>query len=92
MKVKLNLLSTNKSLSKENRTDLYSFTSQNDIVNFFSDTFTKKHIRKIIKSQKKDFIPRPDTPKEINKMQFLKKCEWELVRLAKSETQGNQNS
>lgn len=92
MKVKLERLSTNKTSSIENRTDLYSFTSQKDIVKFFSDTFTKKYIRKIIKTQKEGFIPRPDTSKEINRMQFLKKCEWELIRLAKEKVLGNQNS
>lgn len=92
MKAKLRHLSTNKISSKENRTELYSFTSQKDIVNFFSDTFPKKHIRKIIKTQKEGFVPRPDTSKEVNKMQFLKKCEWELVRLAREKMQGTLNS
>lgn len=59
---------------------------------FFADTFPRKYIKDIIKLQKSNFVFRPDTSKAVNKMQFLKKCEWELVRLAKEKIQGTQNS
>ena len=67
----------------DRRQDGYSFTSQKDLVTFFSTFPPKKVILETIKTLKQKFQPREDTSKADNKMQFLKKCEWELVRLTR---------
>lgn len=67
----------------EKRESRYSFTSQGDLLAFFSDTLSKKVIRKTISSLKRNFIQRPEVSWTVNRLQFLKKCEWELVRLSK---------
>lgn len=63
----------------------YTFINMKDLKNFFSNFFTKKFINKKIKEFKKEFIPRPGNNKELNKLQFLKKCEWEFNRMIKGE-------
>ena len=67
----------------EKRESRYSFTSQGDLIAFFSDTLPKKVIKETIRSLRKKFVKRPDASWTVNRMQFLKKCEWELVRLSK---------
>ena len=67
----------------DRRQNGYSFSSQKDLVTFFSTVLPKKVILETIKTLKQNFQPREDTSKADNKMQFLKKCEWELVRLTR---------
>lgn len=63
----------------------YTFINIKDLKTFFSGYFTKKFINKKIKEMKKEFIPRPGNDKDLNKLQFLKKCEWEFNRMIKEE-------
>lgn len=69
----------------DRRQNRYSFSSQKDLVTFFSTVLPKKVILETINTMKKKFKTRGEreTSKIDNKMQFLKKCEWELVRLTK---------
>ncbi len=66
----------------EKRESRYSFTSQGDLTAFFSDTLPKKVIKETIRSLSKKFVKRPEVSWTVNRLQFLKKCEWELVRLS----------
>lgn len=65
------------------RQNRYSFTSRKDLIAFFSDTLPKNVIKETIRNIKKTFTKRANDSWTSNKMQFLKKCEWELVRLYK---------
>ncbi len=65
------------------RQNQYAFTSQRDLIAFFADTLQKKTIKETIRNTKKKFKIRSDVSRELNRLQLLKKCEWELVRLSK---------
>jgi len=67
----------------EKRQNLYSFTSQRDLAAFFSGTLPKKVIKETIKSLRKSFIKRTNVSRTVNHLQFLKKCEYALVKLSK---------
>ena len=69
-----------------NRQETYSFRTQKDLIAYFSDIIPPKQIKNIIKKMKGTFIKRPEALGKIEKMQFLKKCEWELVRHVKKIT------
>jgi len=67
----------------EKRESRYSFTSQGDLIAFFSDALPEKVIKETIRSSRKNFVKRPGASWTVTRLQFLKKCEWELVRLSK---------
>ncbi|MBD3392084.1 MAG: hypothetical protein GF418_08410 [Chitinivibrionales bacterium] len=69
--------------TSERRHDSYAFTSERDLVNFFSASLPKKTVRKTIASVKADFVQRKLGTSREHKLQFLKKCEVELVRLSR---------
>jgi hypothetical protein len=61
----------------------YVFTSLNDIIYYFSDTISRKTIRETIQTTKNKFIKRSNVSRIENKLQFLKKCEIELVKISR---------
>ncbi len=75
----------------DKRKNRYSFSSQNDLIAFLSDTLSKTAIKKNIKTLKKTLVKSPDVSWTINRLQFLKKCEWELVRLSKKMVTESEN-
>lgn len=73
----------NNDIIADRRQNRYSFTTQKDIITFFSTILPKPVIKETIRTMKKKFKPRGDVSKKDIKLQFLKKCEWELVRISK---------
>jgi hypothetical protein len=67
----------------EKRQNRYVFTSISDLIAFFSDTVPKKEILAVIRRARDTFKKRPNLPAASRKLQLIKKCEWELVRIAK---------
>ncbi len=61
----------------------YSFSSKKDLIAFFSPILPKKTILEVMHDIQKKFTRRENTSSAEHKIQFLKKCEWELVRLSK---------
>lgn len=64
----------------ERRTGSYSFSSEKDLIAFFTQLLPKEKILNIINTCKKAFVSRGETRKTELDLQFLKKCECELVR------------
>ena len=67
----------------DRRKSNYVFTSLNDIRYYFSDTISGKTIKETIRETRKKFIKRSNVSRIQNKLQFLKKCEIELVKISK---------
>jgi hypothetical protein len=67
----------------DRRQNNYVFTSINDIIYYFSDTISRKTIKETIRTTKNKFIKRSNVSRIQNKLQFLKKCEIELVKISK---------
>ncbi len=67
----------------EKRNDRYTFQSQRDLMTFFSGALPKSVIKDTIREVKKNYVKRLDISKTLDRLQFLKKCEWELVRLSR---------
>lgn len=72
-----------KDIIDDRRQNRYSFTTQKDIITFFSTILPKPIIKETIRTMKKKIKSREDVSKKEIKLQFLKKCEWELVRITK---------
>ena len=66
-----------------NRNQRYTFTTQRDLITFFSGALPKSVIRDTIREMKKKYVKRLNMSKATDKLQFLKKCEWELVKLSR---------
>jgi hypothetical protein len=64
----------------ERRTDTYTFTSIKGIYQYFSSWLDKEEIKDIIEDAKSGFTHRSGASKEIDELQFIKKCEYLLVR------------
>lgn len=67
----------------DRRQSNYVFTSLTDLIYYFSDTISRKDIKETIRRIKKKFIKRSNISHIQNKLQFLKKCEIELVKISK---------
>lgn len=78
-------------MTDNRRQNRYVITSQSDLVAFFSDTLPKTLIKETIRQMKIKFVKRPECTGHTNKIQFLKKCEWELVRMAKAQIAAKKN-
>lgn len=68
----------------DRRNDGYAFTSEKALVRFFSGTFPRKTIEKVIARHKKTFVERAGTEPAESKMQLLKRVEHELLRMAQT--------
>ena len=69
----------------ERRTDAYTFTSEKDLIAFFSGSLPVRLVKDTIKAVKAEFIERKLGTGREHRLQFLKKCEVELVKLANAE-------
>ena len=79
----MNTSPKNNDNNTDRRHNRYSFSSRKDMIAFFKTVLPKKDIQKIIRDMKKKFRPRVEDSRKEIKLQFLKKCEWELVRISK---------
>jgi hypothetical protein len=71
--------------AEERREYNYTFLSEKDLTAFFSSSLPRKVIKRAMNAVKQDFIRRKLSTSHEHKLQFLKKCEGELVRLARNE-------
>jgi hypothetical protein len=69
----------------DRRDSNYAFTSERELVQFFSSSLPRPVIRKVIAETKKRFVARTPLDRPGIKLQLLKKCEVALVRLARRE-------
>jgi hypothetical protein len=65
----------------ERRNDTYTFTSERGLIDFFSATMPKAEIKKVLDAFKNDFCHRTSNNKTEDRLQLLKKCEAELMRI-----------
>jgi hypothetical protein len=70
---------------EDRRIDNYTFTTERDLVAFFRQSLPDRLIRRTIKSIKDDFVRRSLSTQREGKLQYLKKCEIELVRLSREQ-------
>lgn len=68
----------------ERRTDRYTFTSRKALDRYFSAWLDKDEIEAIVESARTGFIVREGCGEELTRLQFLKKCEYALVRRIRS--------
>jgi hypothetical protein len=64
----------------DRRENSYTFASEKMLVEFFSRTLTQDEITAIFGSIRSNFIKRPSQSAREHTLQFLKKCETELIR------------
>ena len=70
----------------ERRTDRYTFTTLKALVKYFMAWLPKELIKEKVELAKQGFVPRAGISEEETRLQFLKKCEYMLVRLLRSGT------
>lgn len=68
----------------ERRSSRYTFTSRKVLVRYFSSWLPEEEIEEIVEKAKTDFVTRQGYSEEETRLQFLKKCEYSLVRLLRS--------
>lgn len=65
----------------ERRADHYSFKSERELTAFFGHSLPVSRVREIIERQRAAFVARAGSDARERKIEFLRKCEWELVRV-----------
>jgi hypothetical protein len=73
---------------EERRTDRYTFTSRKALNRYFSAWMEEEEIEEVVEAAKIGFIVRKGCDEELTRLQFLKKCEYALVRLIRSGALG----
>ena len=69
-------------MSRENRSHIYAFQSERELIRFFSKELEKIELKRIIQEFKKNFVRRENTSEEDTRLQFYKKCEIGLKKPA----------
>lgn len=62
------------------RNDVYIFESEKDLISFFSRWLSKKEIKDICTASKKNFVTRHGCTKKETFLQYLKRCEFNIVK------------
>jgi hypothetical protein len=70
----------------ERRTHRYTFTSMKALRGYFSTWLPEERIEELVENAKIGFVPRSGNSEEETRLQFLKKCEYQMVRLLRSGT------
>src|SRR5262245_55868688 len=68
----------------ERRTGRYTFTSMKALVNYFGTWLSEEEIDGMVKHAKIGFAIRSGATEEETRLQFLKKCEYSMVRLLRT--------
>lgn len=68
----------------ERRTNRYTFTSMKALQGYFSTWLAEEDIRQVVEDAKVGFIVRRGASQEETRLQFLKKCEYCMVRMLRS--------
>ena len=71
----------------ERRNPMYVFTSKKALIRYFSLLITEDRIGYTMHALQRVFVRRKQCSDYENKLQFLKKCEYELFRITKGKTQ-----
>jgi hypothetical protein len=69
-------------IANERRTSSYTFSTEKALVAFFSRTMPRPLIKSTMRRLKSTFVGREGDTPEAAQLQFLKKCEYELIRIA----------
>jgi len=70
----------------DKRNSTYVFSSMSDLKKYFSGFFSKKEIQEVINDSKKAFIVRDGISEDETQLQFINKCEVELLKQVRSDT------
>ena len=65
----------------DRRSDNYTFTSIKGLSRYFSSWLDDEEIESVIEVAKVGFLLRAGTSNQETKLQFIKKCEYALVRI-----------
>lgn len=68
----------------ERRTNRYTFTSLKALRSYFGAWLPEDEIEELVEKAKIGFTRRAGCSEEETRLQFLKKCEYQLVRLLRS--------
>ena len=68
----------------ERRTSRYTFTSMKSLKGYFEAWLGEEEIEELVENAKIGFTRRAGCSDEETRLQFLKKCEYQLVRLLRS--------
>jgi hypothetical protein len=66
----------------ERRSTSYTFSTEKTLVAFFSKTMPRGLVKTTIRRLKSSFVAREGESPDAAQLQFLKKCEYELIRIA----------
>lgn len=69
-----------KAKDEDKRKDVYLFQSKKDLISFFSNWIPKDIILETMRIMREKFIKRKGCSRKETKLQYLKKCEFALVR------------
>lgn len=65
---------------EERRTDRYTFTSRKSLDRYFSAWVDVDEIEEVVEAARIGFVVRNGCDEALTRLQFLKKCEYSLVR------------
>jgi hypothetical protein len=68
----------------ERRTNRYTFTSMKALQGYFSTWLAEEDIRQVVEDARIGFVVRRGASQEETRLQFLKKCEYSMVRMLRS--------
>lgn len=68
----------------ERRTNRYTFTSMKALQSYFMTWLPEEEIAQMVENAKSGFVVRQGSSSEETRLQFLKKCEYLLVRELRS--------
>jgi hypothetical protein len=68
----------------ERRTNRYTFTSMKALRGYFRSWLADEEIEDLVENAKIGFTHRAGCSEEETRLQFLKKCEYQLVRLLRN--------
>ena len=68
----------------ERRTGRYTFTSLKALRGYFGAWLAEEEIEELVETAKIGFVQRAGCSEEETRLQFLKKCEYQMVRLLRN--------
>jgi hypothetical protein len=68
----------------ERRTSRYTFTSLKALRGYFNAWLAEEEIEDLVEKAKLGFTPRAGCSEDETRLQFLKKCEYQMVRLLRN--------
>ena len=73
-------------IAEDKRNGTYVFSAMSDLKKYFYQYFSRSEIQDVINEAKKGFVIRQGIPEEESQLQFINKCEVELLNRVRSNS------